>query len=79
LAQLVPHHQLRILLQVYEKKVSSLTNFNLEGRVAGMPASKMNPPKLSQPLRLPKVRSLALQLMRIYPACIRTYVCLICR
>lgn len=44
--------------QVYEKKVSSLANFNLEGRAAS--AGKVNAlasnPKVSQ-LRLPKVGS----------------------
>lgn len=59
------------LWKVYEKKVSSLTNFNLDGRnsVAGLTAK---PPqtKLSQPLRLPKVTStevlLAARCKRVY-------------
>mmetsp|Transcript_16548 Transcript_16548/g.35802 ORF Transcript_16548/g.35802 Transcript_16548/m.35802 type:complete len:478 (-) Transcript_16548:866-2299(-) len=49
------------LWKVYEKKVSCLTNFNLEGRNAvglaggGAKVNALNTPKLSNPLRLPKV------------------------
>ena len=50
------------LLQVYEKKVSCLTDFNVESRngLAGqgrVPA--IQPPQLRQPLHLPKVRCMA--------------------
>ena len=65
------------MLQAYEKKVTSLTNFNLEGRVAGMPAAKMNPPKLNQPLRLPKVSYLFLTSV-VCPASKRMFI-FICR
>lgn len=50
------------MLQVYEKKVSCLTDFNVESRngLAGqgrVPA--IQPPQLRQPLHLPKVRCMA--------------------
>ena len=44
--------------QVYEKKVSSLSNFNVENRgavVSGGRVNALNTPRLSQPLHLPKV------------------------
>lgn len=59
-------------LQVYEKKVSCLSNFNLEGRSnaptgSPRPNALANSPvslRLSQPLRLPRVRPLGAGLGR---------------
>lgn len=45
-------------LQVYEKKVSSLTNFNIENRGvpnSGVRVNALNTPRLTQALHLPKV------------------------
>ena len=44
--------------QVYEKKVSSLTNFNIENRGvanSGPRVNALNTPRLTQALHLPKV------------------------
>ena len=44
--------------QVYEKKVSSLTNFNIENRGvpnSGVRVNALNTPRLTQALHLPKV------------------------
>lgn len=55
-----------VCVQVYEKKVSCLSNFNLEGRNNGGTANSPRPNalanspvslRLTQPLRLPRVRS----------------------
>ena len=50
---------MHVFMQVYEKKVSSLSNFNIENRQVANSGARVNPlnmPRLTQALHLPKVR-----------------------
>ena len=74
------HHAMHAFMQVYEKKVSSLSNFNIENRQVANSGARVNPlnmPRLTQALHLPKVRDRGvcspvggLRVGRDFPLCI---------